>query len=67
MNPYEVDVMKLTPEDYLKMGDRCRELEYKKRQLADYIFELRTELERLRVAMKQSEEKIKVRIEDTNS
>ena len=60
MNPYEVDVMKLTPEDYLKMRDRCRELEDKKKQQADYIFELRTELERLRVAMKESEEKIKV-------
>ena len=67
MNPYEVDVMKLTPEDYLKMRDRCRELEDKKKQQADYIFELRTELERLRVAMKESEEKIKVRLEDTNS
>ena len=59
MNPYEVDIMKLTPEDYLKMRDRCRELEDKKKQQADYIFELRTELERLRVAMKESEEKIK--------
>lgn len=58
MNPYEVDVMKLTPEDYLKMRDRCRELEDKKKQQADYIFELRTELERRRVAMKESEEKI---------
>ena len=67
MNPYEVDVMKLTPEDYLKMRDRCRELEDKKKQQADYIFELRTELDRLRVAMKESEEKIKVRLEDTNS
>ena len=40
MNPYEVDVMKLTPEDYLKMRDRCRELEDKKKQQADYILEL---------------------------
>ena len=67
MNPYEVDVMKLTPEDYLKMRDRCRELEDKKKQQADYIFELRTELERLHVAMKESEEKIKARLEHTNS
>lgn len=67
MNPYEVDVMKLTPEDYLKMRDRCRELEDKKKQQADCIFELRTELERLRVAMKESEEKIKARLEHTNS
>ena len=27
MNPDEIDVMKLTPEDYLKMRDRCKELE----------------------------------------
>ena len=27
MNPDEIDVMKLTPEDYLKMQDRCKELE----------------------------------------
>ena len=67
MNPDEIDVMKLTPEDYLKMRDRCRELEDKKKQQADYIFELRTELERLRVAMKESEEKIKARLEHTNS
>ena len=40
MNPYEVDVMKLTPEDYLKMRDRCRELEDKKKQQAAYILEL---------------------------
>lgn len=27
MNPDEIDVTKLTPEDYLKMRDRCKELE----------------------------------------
>lgn len=27
MNPDEIDVMKLTPEDYLKMRERCKELE----------------------------------------
>ena len=27
MNPDDIDVMKLTPEDYLKMRDRCKELE----------------------------------------
>ena len=27
MNPDEIDVMKLTPKDYLKMRDRCKELE----------------------------------------
>ena len=40
MNPDEIDVMKLTPKDYLKMRDRCRELEDKKKQQADYILEL---------------------------
>ena len=59
MNPYEVDVMKLTPEDYLKMRDRCRELEDKKKQQADYILKLETELSQFRMAMKESEEKIK--------
>lgn len=59
MNPYEVDVMKLTPEDYLKMRDRCRELEDKKKQQADCILKLETELSQFRVAMKESEEKIK--------
>ena len=48
MNPDEIDVMKLTPEDYLKMRDRCRELEDKKKQQAAYILELREELERIR-------------------
>ena len=50
MNPYAVDVMKLTPEDYLKMRDRCRELEDEKKQQASYILELREELERIRRA-----------------
>lgn len=60
MNPYEVDVMKLTPEDYLKMRDRCRELEDKKKQQADCIMKLETELSQFRVAMKESSEKIEV-------
>ena len=60
MNPYEIDVMKLTPEDYLKMRDRCRELEDKKKQQADCILKLETELSQLRVAMKESSEKIEV-------
>lgn len=57
MNQYEIDAMR----------DRCRELEDKTKQQADCIFALRTELERLRVAMKESEEKIKARLEHTNS
>ena len=60
MNPYEIDVMKLTPEDYLKMRDRCRELEDKKKQQADCILKLETELSQFRVAMKESSEKIEV-------
>ena len=60
MNPDEIDVMKLTPEDYLKMRDRCRELEDEKKQQAVYILELRDELVRLRVAANKSAEQIQV-------
>lgn len=60
MNPNEIDVMKLTPEDYLKMRDRCRELEDEKKQQAVYILELRAELVRLRVAANKSAERIQV-------
>ena len=60
MNPTEIDVMKLTPEDYLKMRDRCRELEDEKKQQAVYILELRDELVRLRVAANKSAEQIQV-------
>lgn len=41
------------------LHDRCAELENEKKQQADYILELRTELERLRTAAKDSEEIIK--------
>ena len=58
MNQYAVDVMKLTPEDYLKMRERCRELEDEKKQQADCILKLETELSQFRVAMKESSEKI---------
>lgn len=37
MNPEEIDVMKLTPEDYLKMRDRCSYLEKKNAELSDTI------------------------------
>lgn len=40
MNPYEIDVMKLTPEDYLKMRDRCRELERANSELSDTIHKM---------------------------
>lgn len=40
MNPYEIDVMKLTPEDYLKMRDRCEELERDNILQHEHILEL---------------------------
>lgn len=40
MNPNEIDIMKLTPEDYLKMRDRCRELERDNILKQDHILEL---------------------------
>ena len=40
MNPYEVDVMKLTPEDYLKMRDRCKDLERDSILQREHIMEL---------------------------
>lgn len=40
MNPDEIDVMKLTPEDYLKMRDRCKELERNNILQHEHILEL---------------------------
>lgn len=40
MNPYEVDVMKLTPEDYLKMRERCEGLERANICQHEHILEL---------------------------
>lgn len=40
MNPDEIDVMKLTPEDYLKMRDRCKELERDSILQREHILEL---------------------------
>lgn len=40
MNPDEIDVMKLTPEDYLKMQDRCKELERDNILQREHILEL---------------------------
>lgn len=60
MNPDEIDVMKLTPEEHFKMRERCRELEDKKKQQADCILKLETELSQFRAAMKESSEKIEV-------
>lgn len=40
MKPDEIDVMKLTPEDYLKMRDRCKELEHDNILQHEHILEL---------------------------
>lgn len=40
MNPDEIDVMKLTPEDYLKMRYRCKELERNNILQHEHILEL---------------------------
>ena len=40
MNPDEIDVTKLTPEDYLKMQDRCKELERDNILQHEHILEL---------------------------
>lgn len=37
MNTNEIDIMKLTPEDYLKMCERCADLEKKNVELSDMI------------------------------
>ena len=67
MNPYAVDVMKLTPEDYLKMRDRCRELEDEKKQQASYILELREELERIRMASNNSVDSSQTAMKDADA
>ena len=40
MNPDDIDVMKLTPEDYLKLQDRCKELERDNILQHEHILEL---------------------------
>ena len=40
MNPDEIDVTKLTPEDYLKMRNRCKELERDNNLQHEHILEL---------------------------
>ena len=67
MNPDEIDVMKLTPEDYLKMRDRCRELEDEKKQQASYILELREELERIRRAANNSIDSSQTALKDAEA
>ena len=52
--------MKLTPEDYLKMRNRCKELERDNLLKQGRILELRSELERLRLELKESVERIDV-------
>lgn len=60
MNWNEIDIMKLTPEDYLKMRNRCRELEDNKKRQHDHIQELEDALLRMSEAAKESEEKMDV-------
>ena len=68
MNPDEIDVMKLTPEDYLKMRERCRELEDEKKQQASYILELREEeLERIRRAANNSADSSQTALKDADA
>lgn len=67
MNPDEIDVMKLTPADYLKMRDRCRELEDEKKQQASYILELREELERIRRAANNSIDSSQTALKDADA
>ena len=59
--------MKLTPEDYLKMRDRCRELEDEKKQQASYILELREELERIRMAANNSVDSSQTALKDADA
>lgn len=58
MNANEIDIIKLTPEDYLKMRDRCRELENETIRQQEHILELENALLHMSEAAKESEEKI---------
>lgn len=67
MNPYEIDVMKLTPEDYLKMRDRCRELKRDNILQHEHILELREELERIRRAANNSIDSSQTALKDADA
>ena len=67
MNPDEIDVMKLTPEDYLKMRDRCKELERDKILQHEHILELQEELERIRRAANNSIDSSQTALKDAEA
>lgn len=67
MNPTEIDVMKLTPEDYLKMQERCKELEHDKILQHEHILELREELERIRRAANNSIDSSQTALKDAEA
>ena len=67
MNPDEIDVMKLTPEDYLKMRERCKELELDKILQHKHILELREELERIRRAANNSIDSSQTALKDADA
>ena len=67
MNPDEIDVMKLTTKDYLKMRDRCKELERDKILQHEYILEIREELERIRRAANNSIDSSQTALKDADA
>lgn len=67
MNPDEIDAMKLTPEDYLKMRERCKELERYKILQHEYIQELREELEHIRRAANNSIDSSQTALKDAEA
>lgn len=67
MNPTEIDVMKLTPEDYLKMREHCKELELDKILQHEHILELREELERIRRAANNSIDSSQTALKDAEA
>lgn len=67
MNPTEIDVMKLTPEEYLKMRERCKELELDKILQHKHILELREELERIRRAANNSIDSSQTALKDADA
>ena len=67
MNHDELDVMKLTPEDYLKMRERCKEFERDKILQHERILELREELERIRRAANNSIDSSQTALKDAEA
>ena len=67
MNPDEIDVMKLTPKDYLKMRDRCKELERDNILQHEHILELREELEYIRRAANNSMDASQAALKDADA